>query len=388
MVSAYRLDPGKISPWQLLLILIVVVIATADIFLPSVVAQQSGRDSWVAVIIATALGLVIASVVLALSLRFPKQNLIEICHTVLGKWLGWAVALSIVLFFIFFGIKTIGQSGLVIKTAFLTDTPLIVLNGLMVLIIAYAVYYGLETIARLCEILVPIGLLSVILVGVLVLPVVDFGRFLPVLDEGMGIVLTGSVRLSSWLAEVFVIMMLMPHLNQPRQAVKIVALAVGSLGVFMMVGVMAIGMFGAELVAIGTFPALHMIRVIAIVEFLDHLDSIIITIWMAGVFLKGSIILYFCCIGLAQLCGAKSYRPLIIPTGIIIAIGASQWFHDVSYMKDYLASAWPAQSLTIEFLIPLLLLTVAAARGLREDTHQNNPGIGQNDSKTPSDKPA
>lgn len=377
MVDAYRLDPGKISPWQLMLILIVMVISTADIFLPALVAAQSGRDSWIAVIIATLQGLVIAAVALALSRRFPKQNLFQICHTVMGKWLGWGIAFVIVLFFIFFGIKAVAQCGLVVKMAFLDNTPLLVLNGILVLVMAYAVYQGLEILARITEILAPIGIAILAFVGVFMLPQVDFRNFLPVLDEGLGPVLTGSIRLSSWLGEVFIILMLMPHLSQPKKVTKVVYSSILVLGSFLLVGVLSIGLFGAHTTAVTTFPALSMVRIIEVAEFLDHMDAFIMTIWVAGVFIKAGFIFYFCCIGYAQMAGSNRYRLNIIPIGIILTIGATFWMGDITFMKNFLATVWPSLAFTFVFFLPLVLLIVASARGLKED---ENAGFNRGNS--------
>ncbi|MBO8137243.1 MAG: GerAB/ArcD/ProY family transporter [Desulfotomaculum sp.] len=85
-VDAFRLEAGKISARQLMFIIITFIISTADIFLPAIVAQQAGRDSWISVVVANAEAMVVAAVALSLGLRFPQLTLVGICQKVLGKW--------------------------------------------------------------------------------------------------------------------------------------------------------------------------------------------------------------------------------------------------------------------------------------------------------------
>lgn len=51
--SAASIGREKISVLQFSFLLITIVLATADVFLSALVAQQAGRDSWISVIIGT-----------------------------------------------------------------------------------------------------------------------------------------------------------------------------------------------------------------------------------------------------------------------------------------------------------------------------------------------
>jgi spore germination protein KB len=177
-LDAFTLDPGKISARQLMFIIMTVIISTADIFLPAVVATIAGRDSWISVIIATAEALVVAAVAVALALRFPKKTIIQICQIVLGKWVGWLIAF--ILFynmFLFLFANSVSSVSVILKVVFLPNTPLSVFIILMVLISAYAVNQGIEVIARVTELLLPLGIGILILVGLLVSPQVQLDNF-------------------------------------------------------------------------------------------------------------------------------------------------------------------------------------------------------------------
>lgn len=366
-LDAFTLDPGKISARQLMFIIMTVIISTADIFLPAVVATIAGRDSWISVIIATAEALVVAAVAVALALRFPKKTIIQICQIVLGKWVGWLIAF--ILFynmFLFLFANSVSSVSVILKVVFLPNTPLSVFIILMVLISAYAVNQGIEVIARVTELLLPLGIGILILVGLLVSPQVQLDNFLPIMADGIGPVLKGATRLLSFLGEVMIILMLVPYLNEPNRLFSTVAWSVVLLGGFLFIGVLAIGIFGAYQTAIMTFPALEMVRHIKIGNFLEHLDAIIFTIWIGGIYIKAVVIYYISCISLAQLIGCKSYRSLIIPLGVYISASTLAWTYDINSIIKYETHTLPAQALACEFALPLTLLVVAAVRGLRE----------------------
>ncbi|MTI81546.1 MAG: hypothetical protein FH758_11820 [Firmicutes bacterium] len=374
-LDAFKLDPGKISSRQLMFIIITFIISTADIFLPNIVAQQAGRDSWISILIALAEALVVAAVAVALGLRFPRLTLVQISQKVLGKWLGWILAFIFVnAFFLSLFFLIVGEFGVIIKSSFLQQTPLIVLNGLLIIIAAYAVYQGIETIARVTEILMPLGIGVLFLVGLLVLPEVDINNYLPIMEEGIVPVINGSYRLVSFLGEGIIILMLIPYVNQPQKVPSTISWSMIILAAFLLIGVLAIGMFGPQQTANMTFPALQMVRRIQIGDFLEHLDAIIMTIWVGGIYIKSVIIYYICCIGYAQLFNVKHYRLLIPPIGIVVTAISIEYVSNIIGLIDYIANALPGQALIFEFLIPLLLLVVAAVRGIKEkdDTKSND----------------
>lgn len=243
---------------------------------------------------------------------------------------------------------------------------------LLVATAAYAVYHGIETIARVTELLMPIGIGVLLLVGLIVLPEVNFSNYLPVLDEGIGPVLNGATRLLAFLGEGVIILMLIPYCDQPQKVVGALSWSIGLLGIFFLIGVLAIGMFGPVETAALTFPALNMVRRIIIGDFLQHLDAIIMTIWIGGIYIKTAVAYYICCLGYAQLFNLQSYQVLIWPVGIITAVISISFLYDLTGMINYLAAVWTAQAITFEFIIPLLLLIVAAARGVKGKKAEGN----------------
>lgn len=371
--SAFALDPGKISNRQFMFIIIVSIISVADLFLPSVVAAIAGRDAWLSVLVAAVETLVLAIILIKLGQRFSDKTLVDISKLVLGHWLGWIIAFGwITLYSIYTLIISLGQLAIIIKSSFMEFTPLWVFTVTLVVTAAYAVNQGIETIARVTELLLPLGIGLLVLVGLLVLPYVNFDYYLPVLEFGWAPVINGSFRLWAFLGDAVLLLMIMPYLNQPERAMSTVLKATGMLVCFLMIGVFAIGMFNARETAAMAFPALEMVRRIQIGTFIHHLDAVIMAIWIAGVYVKIVVYYYISCIGYAQLFGIESYRSLIVPLGALVVIWNSAWVYSAVDTVRYISDGWPAHALVFQLLVPALLLLGAVTRGLKSEKSKTN----------------
>ena len=75
----------RISPNQITVIIITLIISTVDIFLPNFVAREAKKDSWLSVIIAVAAVLPVVLIHLMLYRKYRESTLIEICKKTGGK---------------------------------------------------------------------------------------------------------------------------------------------------------------------------------------------------------------------------------------------------------------------------------------------------------------
>ena len=77
-----------ISSRQLGLLLSGFMFGSAPLLISSSVAALAGPDSWISIIIATILGLLVVWINSFLGELHPGKTLIEVMQIVLGKWLG------------------------------------------------------------------------------------------------------------------------------------------------------------------------------------------------------------------------------------------------------------------------------------------------------------
>ncbi len=72
--NAGLIENGKITARQLGFIAVTLVIATADVLLPALVALEAKQDAWISVIIATLVSLVVVTMIVTLGLRYPGST--------------------------------------------------------------------------------------------------------------------------------------------------------------------------------------------------------------------------------------------------------------------------------------------------------------------------
>jgi spore germination protein KB len=168
-----------------------------------------------------------------------------------------------------------------------------------------------------------------------------------------------------WLGEIICLAVIIPSLNKPGQALRVAFLAVIISGLIIVVNVVySLLIFGSDLTAAFRYPLFNGIRIISIANFLERLEAVPTVLWIAGGFIKMSILRYAAVLGAAQCLGLKDYRPLALPVGAVVVAGSLLMYWDVLGTTRFLAEVWPFYGLTFEAVIPLLLFVLAIARGL------------------------
>lgn len=362
--DAYKLEKGRINSRQMAFLLVTNIISTTDIYQPALVARAAGRDAWISVLIATVAGIGIWFLCAALARRFPRETVVQYSRRVLGPWAGGAVGLLIVFFFFFIGASMTRTLPDIMATAYMPGTPLVVFETSILAVAAYTVLAGVEVLGRVNEMLLPLGMATLLFVGAASLPGADFSRFLPVLENGLGPVSWAAVLLAGFLGEAVIILMLFPYIVDQEKTTASGAWAVAAVGAALQVGVLSIALFGPGVTANMTFPALEMVRQIRLGELITHLDALMMMIWVGGIYLKLASIYYVTVLGLAQWLGLRDYRPLVVPLGVCMAAFPLLAFHSIEDYTAVLTRTFPGDSFAHEVLLPLLLLLAAIWRGL------------------------
>lgn len=358
------LNEEKISSTQLMFLLVTLVTATGWLFVPAITAEAAGESGWISVLIpATVFGVAVVLVCVALGLRFPGRTVIEYSGDIAGKFGGKVVGLGYIFFFLHINGVIIREFGEFMVTAFMPDTPLLVFNGVMVLLAAYAVRCGLEVICRANQFVFPLAVLSLFVIIALVAGEMHLENLLPVMEEGLAPVLKGALAPASWRGEVVVLLMFLPYLNFPQEAGKAGLLAVIFIGILLTLATAAvIAVFGEGMAAHLTFPTLYLARYVSVAGFIERVEAIVMVLWVAGIFVKISCFYQAAALAVAQWLGLKDYRPLVLPLGVVQLVWSVTLFDNSRELVAFLAKTFPPYAYVFELGIPLLLLLIALIR--------------------------
>jgi spore germination protein KB len=357
------LEKGKIGGRQAVYLNVTMIVATALLGAPALIAAQARQDAWLSSLLATLLGIPLALLTVKLSSLYPGKTLIEYLEEIIGRWPGKVLGLLYLFYFIHITSIMIREYGAFLADALMPQTPLIVFNITVVAISAYTIKLGLEVLARALQVFFPWIVFSLALTFLLATPQMDLVRLLPVFESGAVPILKGALAPMAWHGEIIAFAMIIPFLAKPDQARSIALYSIGYVGViffFLIIGSLAT--FGPGIASMN-YPVLNEIRLISITKIIDRMEPFIIAIWVTGGLMKVAFFYYVIVLGSAQWLKIRDYRPLVLPLGAVLVALSIAIVENTMQLFNFIAHVWPFYALTtFEMGIPAALLAIALAK--------------------------
>jgi spore germination protein KB len=358
-----NLEPGIINSKQFTWLLFIIVASFTVLQVPGLLIFQSGRDAWLSVVSAWLYDSLYAVVLAYMGIRFPGENYIQCSTTILGKILGRIFGWLFICFFLIISVIVMRGLGMYIGDVFLPRTPLpVVLLGAY-LIIAYIARKGIEVIARICEVLGPVFLLSLVGLFLLALPFIHFERLKPQFDLGVYPFLSGMPMILSYVGICIAMNWYIPICNRPENGFlcKFTALSLGSLMVGLII-IFSIGILGIDQAKNITNSGLQLARIIHVGEYFERVEAIWMVIVIgAGIMMAISAVWIFS-LSLAQITGLGRYKPLIYPAALLsFFLCMTSFPNNITYL-NFTFYIFPVVGLFVETL-PLWLFLAALITG-------------------------
>jgi spore germination protein KB len=361
-----NIEKGKISALQLSFLITGYI--EGAVYAVSFAVNLSKHDTWLTVL--SGLSIVVPFVyICALLIKiFPGLNLARIHNVVYGRYLGTAVSLYYLCFFLLLLSLTAKDIGDIYNTFFIQDTPEEVILIAFIGVCAYAAWNCIESLARITPFIVTIVSLTIIATTIMLLPKMDFANFLPVGE----LPLINFIHATQIVTEVTFGLILPISLsiaftaNKPRQAGRAMILGLlAGVFFFMIIVVRNTAVLG-NTEALLFSPSFQTSRLINI-GFLSRLDILFAVGHTFGQFLICSIYFYITVLLLSQILGLSTYLPLIFPLGCIaVVLGMTLYpsitAHFQSTQNVEIVIFFPAM-----FVFPPLTLLISKIRNLPKE---------------------
>lgn len=311
----------SISLWQLLVLMINFELGSAVIV---GLGNDAKQDAWIAILISSIYGVLLAWVYSFLVKKSQGKNLYEMMEMVLGKKISSVLVTAYVVYFFYITSRVLRDFGELMTSAILPNTPLEVISLTFMLLITYLIYLGLETLARLTELFTPYILSFILIIWVLLLigGEVSVQNFqLPFQDGVMPIAKAIFPTLIGFpFGEMIVFLVVMAYTSKLKYIGKISVAAVGISGFILTIAtILQIGVLGADQRARSNFPLLSAIRYVSIANFIERLESIVVFLLMLGIIVKVGLYFFTSLKGIEHLFHIP-YRPFVFPLGMLVAI--------------------------------------------------------------------
>ncbi|MFC5647877.1 endospore germination permease [Paenibacillus solisilvae] len=357
------IEKGRISPLQLAILMHPTILATAALIVPSLTMQAAGRDMWMTPFLASIIGLLTVYVMYKLHCKFPNDTFVEYVDTILGPCMGRALSLIYLISFIYSTGIVLREYGEFIVETFLVQTPIIIVMICMAAVCGYSVHAGIEVIARSAQVLVPPAICVIFGMLVIMAPDMHLKQIQPILEHGLFPSVAGSLILGSWFSQFFLIAFLLPILKEKgKPALKWSLISLGVVVLTMLSINFAVLFIFGTLSKDLNYPFLTAVRYISLADFLEHIESLLMSVWLIGIFIKVAVGYYVSVLAAAQCLKLSSYRSLILPIGFLIVLFSIWAAPNFGVLTQILKTTIPFYSLTFQLLLPILLLVLAAIR--------------------------
>lgn len=356
------MEKAKISSYQLFVLIILFELGSGLLF---PFATETKQDAWIAVLFGMAGGCGLFLVYHRLYCYYPDILPTEYTQKILGKVLGGSVAFLYILYFAYLASRVLRDFGELLVTFAYPDTPLFIINALLILVVVYTIRKGIEVLARTGELL--FGLVYLLAISGFILVVVsgliDINNLKPVLEGGLLPVLKAALTQTLYVpfGEIIVFTMILPYINKSKKIKVTCLFALGLSGINLAI-VMAfnISVLGVDMNNLSSFPLLTTIQTIQVADFLERLDVYFMIGIILGGFFKISIFSYAAVTGTATLFNIKEPSKMVYPIGLVILIMSITMASNFSgHLIEGLQIVTLILHLPFQVIIPIFLLGIA-----------------------------
>ncbi|WP_150271479.1 GerAB/ArcD/ProY family transporter [Paenibacillus tepidiphilus] len=303
----------RLSGYQLFTITFLYQLGTTIIF---GFAAGTGRDAWMVTLLSCIAGLLVIYMYILLMRMNPGLTLVEWFPKQFGKWIGLPVALLYPLIFLFDAGRIIGDLRDLVPTTLLLETPPVVIAISFLLVIVYGLYLGIENVARLGEILVPLILLlfGIEIIMLLNSDIIEFKLLRPTLWEGWAPVLKAVYPegITQTYAETIALAMLWPLVHPRKKIGRVTVLATLLATLFFLISdVLAITIFGDAFFKRSIYPLYSLTGLVNISGFITNLNPFVVVYFISTIFFKLYLKLFAALTAVQVLLKMQSIRPLM-----------------------------------------------------------------------------
>lgn len=352
----------KIGNFEAACLLLNMISSKIILDFPRTVSEDAGTAGWLMTLVVSAVVIALFSVLSGLYRKFAGRDLLDVGESALGSVGRILTGLLFMLQFLLIIPIILREFAEDIKVISLASTPISMIILIFCAGMIVGAWLGLETLARIHVLTVPILAGAFVLILLLNVQNFDISRLAPWLGLGGDVILRkGIVNLSIY-SEFIVLFFMLPYLNNKKDFSGIGRYSLVFSGLFLVLTSLCYALFYQYPETTELFlPMYQMAREINLGRFFTRIESAFIVIWASSAFLYLSSGLYFITWLFREAFGLKYQKPLILPFAILvftISMVPENLYSTLQFeMEFYRSWSW-----ILTFLFPLLLVIIASLR--------------------------
>ncbi|CAM4428431.1 GerAB/ArcD/ProY family transporter [Paenibacillus typhae] len=358
----------KITATQAAVFLNNTVLGAGILTLPRGVSEAvKTPDSWLSVTLGGIIVMAVVTLMVKISQQFPGKTIFQYAGRIVGRVPGAVLCLLLVLYFLILAGFEIRSLAEVTLFFLLEGTPIWAIVLPFIWAGTYLVYGGINSIARVFQIVFPISIMILMICYALSFRLFDIDNLRPVLGNGIMPVIRGLKSTVLVYSGCEVILTLVAFMQKPGQAVKTMLIGIGiPVGLYLLTVVMVIGGLSIDSVITSTWPTIDLIRSFEISGFLfERMEFPLMVIWLMQMFCNFCSFFFQASLGLSQILKLKVH-PVIYMLVPVIFISAMipKTVNEVFSLGDFIGR----MGLVLFLLLPVLLsiIWLIRTKGLKQ----------------------
>ncbi|MET3290840.1 UNVERIFIED_CONTAM: spore germination protein KB [Brevibacillus sp. OAP136] len=349
-----------INARQFMILVTLYGIGDSILYIPEMLATDSGQDAWIASGIGFIDSFLFAYLFGKLGSRFAGATFIQYSEILLGKWLGKLISVIFILFIFIDTILMLYEIGDFLLTQFIPRTPIQAIIIIFLCITMQGTRVGVGPLVRASEIFIPWATILLIILGVALLPQINVDRLFPIFEHGLSTLWKSNAQQIGFMSEFAILLMIFANIDRPHQGTKafILGALLSNLVLFVLT-LLAILVLGAELTTKQIYPGFILATRIDVGHFFTRLEAMLATIWFITIFVKTTICFYATTVGVTQLLQLDDHRSLILPLGVLMVPCTLLFVPNNTYYEAVISPFWTYYAFINGVLLPLLLLLIA-----------------------------
>lgn len=362
MSGANTSAKDQITTSQAAVLLINYTLGAGILTLPRTTVEAAQTpDVWISTIIAGMIITVAGLIVVLLCRRFQGKTMFQFVPDITGKWLAWILSLTVIAFFLFTSALQIRIMAEVTGFYLLEGTPVWAIVMSFMWIGLYLTLGGMNCMARMYELILPITLVFFLVSILLSSKIFDIDHFKPVLGSGILPVIKGIKPVLLPFTGYEIMLVAIAYMKTPKKAVKaLLAGTIVPLIIYLTTILMVIGGLSIYGVRTRIWPTLDLLRSFEIQGLIfERFESLLLVIWLMQIFSTFTIAHYVASLGWSQLFkkNIKIFLFAMLPIIYLIAMLPKN-VTEIFKLGDIAGNV----SLYLFGGIPLLLLLLSIAR--------------------------
>lgn len=320
--------------------------------------KLAGHDSYIGTLLGIFMGLIPLFFFLYIFNYKKDLPLYEKTIYIFGKPLGIIINILITLLYFVIAITVLFNLGNFIVSQYLSDTPLLLVLSVFILIVYHILNKGIETITRVSSISIVIVLFLFLFSFIYLSQEFQIDNLKPILEHGLkNPILGGFINMLIALSPMYTLLIIPKNnLIDKEKITKYICIGylISGLIVFS-VSILSNGILGKYLIELYQYPGYTSLKKISLFGFIDRIENFISLHWILSSFINLSMILYFIKTNIKKQGNSKILN--IILCTLVVGI-SYKVFNNNTMFNNYSYKIYPYFCGTLMIIFLIITITI------------------------------